>query len=157
MSDLDDAPGLQDYDLHVQTTAGKVTFEQIEEALQGMTQEQLLILHSKVETKLEGVRLEDVNLVTETLLQLQKAKILQEKAATDRSVPMNQRAQVQNSLSNVISTLAKVQTELHSAESIKRLKAAVIRVVKTLPKDAQDNFFMLMEGEITQIEKDMET
>jgi len=149
--------GLIDHDLHVETATGKISFDQIETALQGMTQEQLLILHTKVTTKLEGITLENVNLVTETLLQLQKAKLLQEKASLSREVPMNQRAQVQNSLSNIISTLAKIQSDLHTSESAKRLKSAVVRVVKTLPKEAQDHFFTLMQGEVDRINEELAT
>lgn len=119
---------------------------------------QLLALHARIEAKLTGLRLSDVNLEKETLLQFQRAKVLQEDAnKKDSGVPMNQRAQVQNSIAGILGTLSKMQSELHDSESIKRMKAAVVKVVRTLPKEAQAQFFELLEIEFQQAQAEMAT
>lgn len=117
--------------------------------LEGMTREELLDLHSRIEQQIGGLELTQINLVKELLLQLHRGKALQEKASSANDAPLNQRAQVQNSLGNAIKDLAKIQSELYSSERIKRIQSAVIKVVKTLPKPQQDHFFELLEYELT--------
>jgi hypothetical protein len=113
----------------------------------------LLELRSKIDARLPIKSLDDLDLVQESLRQLQMAKQLQADAAKkDAGVPMNQRAQVQNSISNIITTLAKVQMELHTSERHKRIQSAVVKVVKSLPKEAQDRFFELLEAELMGVE-----
>lgn len=113
----------------------------------------LLELRAKIEEKLPIKSLEDVNLVRESLTQLQMAKSLQA-AANEREsgVPMNQRSQVQNSLSGIITTLAKVQMDLYTSERIKRVQSAVVKVVKQLPKASQELFFDMLENELKAAE-----
>jgi hypothetical protein len=68
---------------------------------------------------------------------------------------VNQLAQVQNSIRTILESLSKMQTQLHDSESIKRWKAALIRVVKELPKDAQTKFFELLELEAQATEQEL--
>lgn len=114
-----------------------------------LTHDQILLLHAKLEAKIKGLDLTEVNLVRETLLQIQQAKALQI-AASGNNTPMNQRAQVQNSLAQLLVQLAKIQTTLYSSERIKRIQSSVIKVVKTLPKPEQDRFFELLEVELEE-------
>jgi hypothetical protein len=123
--------------------------------LEGLSQTELLDLHTKVESRLTGIRLSELNLEKETLLQYQKAKKLQEDANNDKEVPMNQRAQVQNSLGNLLERLSKMQLELYNSEALKRLKAVVIKVVKAQPKEFQDQFFEMLDGEVDAAEREM--
>jgi hypothetical protein len=125
--------------------------------LNSMSQADLLALHSKVEGKLKGLRLSEVNLEKETLIQFQKAKALQEKANAASDVPVNQLAQVQNSIRTILESLSKMQMELHSSEEIKRWKAALIRVVKELPKETQTKFFDLLETEAQAVEQELQS
>lgn len=123
--------------------------------ISGLNQEELLELHAKVEANIVGLRLSDVNLEKEAFLAFQRAKLLQERATTTNDVPVNQLAQVQNSLRNTLDGLAKLQTELHSSETIKRWKAALVRVLKKQPKPFQDEFFEAIEHEATVVEQEM--
>ncbi len=142
---------LDDFSLQA-PVEGPETFD-----IEGMSQGELLALHGKIEGKLTGLTLEEVNLTRESLLQLQKAKILQAEATKKgTNVPMNQQAQVQNSIASILLTLAKVQMELYTSERHKRIQSAVVRVVKTLPKPQQDQFFTLLEQELKEAEKSME-
>ena len=114
-----------------------------------MSQEQLLMKRDEIDQLLTETHLKDVNLSKELLLQLKKAKLLQQKTDDDE-VPANQRAQVQNSLGTILVNLAKHQQATFTSERFKRLETAVIKVVKTLPKEAQEAFFdtYLSEAEI---------
>lgn len=137
-------PALQDFNLQPAENKPKVP-------LDDMSREELLDLHAKIEQKIGGLNLGEVNLVKETLLQIHRGKALQEDASNKESgVPMNQRAQVQNSLANLLSQLAKIQVTLYSSERIKRIQAACVKVVKTLPTKQQDAFFELLEEELSK-------
>jgi hypothetical protein len=140
--------GLADFSLDPSANSSKFD-------LNTMSQVDLLDLHAKIEAKLTGTRLSDVNLEKETLIQFQKAKALQQKANEAKDVPVNQLAQVQNSIRTILESLSKMQTQLHDSESIKRWKAALIRVVKELPKDAQTKFFELLELEAQATEQEL--
>lgn len=119
-----------------------------------LNQKELLALHSHVESKLGSLSLPEINLIKETLLQYQRAKSLQELASTQGGIPMNQRAQVQNSLANQLATLAKIQSDLFNSERIKRIHSAVVKIVKTLPKPQQDEFFKMLEEEFAEAAKE---
>lgn len=113
----------------------------------------LLELRAKIDAKLPIKSLDDLDLVQESLRQLQMAKQLQADAAKrDAGVPMNQRAQVQNSIGSIITTLAKVQMDLYTSERIKRIQSAVVKIVKTLPKEAQERFFEMLEADLAHAE-----
>lgn len=140
MSELKAPDGLRDFSLHE---------EPVEEfPLDGLSDDKLLELHAKIEGRLGGLALTEVNLVKETLLQIKRAKVLQELATSEKGTPMNQRAQVQNSLAGLLTQLSKIQIELYSSERIKRIQNAVIRVVKTLPEPQQAAFFDMLEVEL---------
>ena len=142
---MDSTPGLQDFDLHRPRKAAS--------DLDGMSSADLIELHAKIEKKLGGTTLEEVNLVRETLLQMHRAKVLQEAASkAGEGIPLNQRAQVQNSLSNMLAQLGRMQIDLFTSERIKRIQGATIKVIKTLPKEAQNHFFELLEHEFAQLE-----
>ena len=142
--------GLKDYSLNTPEEDENLEID-------GMSQAELLALHTKIEAKLEGIDFASVNLVRETMIQFQKAKVLQESAADKRSgVPVNQRAQVQNSIAAILTNLTKMQNALYSSESHKRIQAAVIKIVRTLPKEQQDHFFLLLENELNMAQQETE-
>lgn len=61
------------------------------------------------------------------------------------SIPANQVAQVINSITNILKDLVKMQTELYDAERVKKMEAALINTLKTLPDEQQDMFFTRYE------------
>lgn len=125
--------------------------------LGSMTQAELLTLRAEIDEKLSGMHLNDLNLVQEVLIQLKKAKILQNASNKPNSgVPVNQKAQVQNSIVKILSDLAKLQNTLFDSEQRKRLQAATIKAVKTLPPEAQHVFFEAYEPVLAEAEKRME-
>lgn len=143
--------GLQDFSLDpTENTSSKLDLNQMDQA-------ELLALHSKIENKLTGLKLADVNLEKETLLQFQKAKVLQELANTTKDVPVNQLAQVQNSIRGILESLARMQAELHDSETMKRWKASLIRVIKAQPTEFQKAFFDSLEQEAEMVEREIES
>lgn len=150
MTQASPADGLQDFSLQPEDNQ-KIN-------LDTLSKEELLNLHAQIESRIGPTELGGVNLIRETLLQIHRAKELQEQAGKPMSgVPMNQRAQVQNSLANLLSTLAKTQAELYSSERIKRIQQAVVKIVKTLPKKQQDTFFEMLEAELVQAAEETDT
>lgn len=144
--------GLRSFSLKKEPVSSKTDVD-------SMSQEELLALRAKIDSKLTGIRLSDMNLEQETLIQYKQAKQLQLDAnATGEganAVPMNQRAQVQNSLASLLKDLAKMQMELHDSESLKRLRAAVIKVVRMQPKEFQDQFFDALDAEFQAAEAEL--
>lgn len=108
--------------------------------LSSLSQADLITLRERIDASLTGVRLSEVNIARELLIQMQKAKQLQEDSDS-QSTPANQRAQVQNSLSKILTDLAKLQNATYTAERFKQLEGAIIRVLRDLPKEAQEAFF----------------
>lgn len=124
--------------------------------LESMTQAELLALRDKIDEKLTGIHLKDVNLVQEVLIQLKKAKILQNKAnSPGRDFPINQLAQVQNSIAKILNDLARLQNTLFDSEQRKRLQQATIKTVRAMPQEMQDKFFELYEPVLEEAEKRM--
>ena len=116
-----------------------------------LNNEDLLALRDKIDEKLGGVDLKDVNIVSEMVLQLKKARILQDEVSEDEDVPANQRAQVQNSLAAIISSLDKLQNATFTSEKLKRMEGTLIRVMKRQPKEIQEAFF---DEYVTEAEND---
>lgn len=121
-----------------------------------MTQAELLQLRGEIDENLSGIHLQDVNLVQETLIQLKKAKILQNRATkVGANYPLNQLAQVQNSIAKILQDLAKIQNTLFDSEQRKRLQQATIKTIKSLSQADQDRFFELYEPVLIEAEKGM--
>ena len=65
---------------------------------------------------------------------------------SDESIPPNQVAQVFNTISAILKEIVKMQTELHNAEKVKKLEAAMIEALKnTATEEVQDAFFTELE------------
>ncbi len=91
-----------------------------------------------------ATRLQDLDLETEVLHNYNAAKqFLQD--IDQESIPANQVAQVINSITNILKDLVKMQTDLYDAERVKKLEAALINTLKTLPEEQQNAFFTRYE------------
>ena len=70
-----------------------------------------------------------------------KAKNYLADVQSDEQVPPNQLAQLMNTISAILKEIVKMQTELHNAERVKKLEAAMIQAIKLAPLESQDAFF----------------
>ena len=85
--------------------------------------------------------LKSLNLDAELYNAYAKAKNYLAIVQSDDSVPPNQVAQVFNTISAILKEIVKMQTELHNAERVKKLEAAMIQAIKLAPLESQQAFF----------------
>ena len=90
--------------------------------------------------------LKNLDLDAELYSAYAKAKNYLSDLQSDDEIPPNQVAQVFNTISAILKEIVKMQTELHSAERVKKLEAAMISAIKLAPKESQDAFFMEYEA-----------
>lgn len=84
--------------------------------------------------------LKSLNLDAELYNAYAKAKNYLADVQSDDEIPPNQVAQVFNTISAILKEIVKMQTELHSAERVKKLEAAMISAIKLAPKESQQVF-----------------
>ena len=91
--------------------------------------------------------LQNLNLDSELYESYAKAKnyLATIKDDTDNATP-TQVAQVFNTINGILKEILKMQTELYSAERVKKLEYAMVSALKLAPKDVQDSFFEQYEA-----------
>lgn len=107
-----------------------------------------------------ATKLQDLDLESETLQHYQVVKeylgqlptiVFDEKNQPIMGIEPNKVAQVMNTLTSILKDLVKIQVDLHSAEKIKKLESTLIRTLKTLPEDVQNQFFKDYEAALAEI------
>ncbi len=81
-----------------------------------------------------ATRLEDLNVADELLIQYKNAVNLLEAAQHDENIPANQKAQLLNSISAIITNISKTQTDVYNAERLKTLENTLIATLKDFPE-----------------------
>jgi len=89
-----------------------------------------------------------IDLLSETLHLFHRTKRLLGKVIRDSKTPVNQKAQVANSLNNLLKSLAEQQLQLYNAERLKRLEAITISILRDLAPEVQDEFLRRYETEM---------
>jgi uncharacterized protein (UPF0147 family) len=69
------------------------------------------------------------------------AKTLLDLIIEDDDVPANQRAQVLNSVSNMIQQMVKSRVDLYNAERIRRMEQVLLQVMRAQPLEVRQAFF----------------
>lgn len=133
---LEESPSLKDY-----SVIPSLKFDKI--GLETMTLTEKLALRDQIDTLLPRTSLKDFNLEKELILQFLQAKELQNNAKSLDGVPMNQRAQLANSLKGLLSDITRLQHAIYNAEQYRLMEAALAKALKSLPKEAQEVFFKL--------------
>lgn len=113
--------------------------------LDGMKEDELLVLRARIDELLPVKDLSDLNLERELMLQLRAAQALQSKIIDDQLVQANQKAQVMNSVATIIQNLVKMQLDQYTPERLKRIELALIQMLKTMPDDQTEEFFKQYE------------
>lgn len=91
---------------------------------------------------------ESINLVGETVRLFRQTRKLLSKVLSDTKTPVNQQAQVANTLGTLLKGLSTQQTDLYNAERLKRLEAVVIQIVREVLPQQQDEFMRRYEEEV---------
>lgn len=133
LSKNDLPPPLARHTLSTPTTS----FENLPEAA-------LIALRQEIDSRLT-LDLASINMKEELALQFKQAKALYAAAETDETTPMNQKAQVLNSLSTIIAAISKTSAEVYSVERLKKLEAATLHALEFLPRESKERFFDLYE------------
>lgn len=110
--------------------------------LAGLEFEELVTLRAEIDKHLPAVKLSDVNLAQELVLQFQSVKHLQTSVlALGSKVSAQQQAAVANSCTSSLAHLVRLQTELHTAERLKTIEQILIQVIRDQPMEFQQAFF----------------
>lgn len=112
--------------------------------------EQLLIYRDEITQCLPATSLSELNLEQELLLQFHSIRALQTNVLDDDALPLNQRAQVANSVASTLNKLVEMQSAVYSAERFKGVENAMIRTLNKLPENLAKEFLDEYEKVVTQ-------
>ena len=92
-----------------------------------------------VNTTVSATTLAELDLDHELLTQYKAAQTLLTEAAYDKVTPLNQKAQILNSITAIITQIIKLQLEVHSIQEVKEIESALIETLKAFP-DVKQKF-----------------
>lgn len=115
--------------------------------LSGYTTADLMALRERVNEAL-GLDLSQVDMSQELLAQFKLTRAILEEAIADDEAPLNHITGVITAATTLLKELTKSQTELYNASRLQKLEAALVKTLKTLPKEAQERFFAEYEEEL---------
>lgn len=78
--------------------------------------------------------IDEIDLNLELAEQYSRLKNMLSMVASDKVTPVNQKAQIANSLQNVLQALMKMHTDMYNAERVKTIEAVLISVLKNFPE-----------------------
>jgi hypothetical protein len=96
---------------------------------------ELIRFRSEINQELPPLELGKMNLEEEMLLQYHAMRELQGKVMEDDDVPVNQRAQVANTMATTLKTIGDQQIALYSSERFKQIENLLIRTLDKLPEE----------------------
>jgi hypothetical protein len=100
----------------------------------------LIELRDQVTAKLPPLKLSEMNLEEEVMLQYLTIRELQTETINDDDVPVNQRAQVANSVTASLNKLTELQERLRPTERHKAIENTLIRCLSKLPEETASEF-----------------
>ena len=101
---------------------------------------ELIRFRDEIGQKLPPLELSKFNLEEEVMLQFHTLRALQGDVLEDETVPVNQRAQVANTVASTLRTLGDQQIALYSSERFKDIENALIRELDKLPEELAASF-----------------
>lgn len=105
-----------------------------------LTVAELVRFRDEISRTLPPTELSKLNLEEETLLQFHTLRELQAAVMDEKEVPVNQRAQVANSVGSILKSLGDQQITLYSSERFKDVENLLIRSLTKLPEDVARDF-----------------
>lgn len=100
--------------------------------------EELIRHYDEIKKHLPATSLKDVNLEEELLLQFHTLRKLQSGVLGDAEFPLNQRAQVANTVGATLDRLVEAQEKVYSQERFKNLENLLVRHIKKLPEEVAE-------------------
>jgi arginine/lysine/ornithine decarboxylase len=114
-------------------------------SLDSLTANELGDLRHRIDEILQ-LDLQNLDMSKELAFSYQQAKRLYAEIQSDETIPANQKAQVLNSCTAMQRQAIKSQELVYSIERLKKIEAAILKAVATLPIDAKEAFFDLYGG-----------
>jgi hypothetical protein len=100
----------------------------------GLPVHDLIKYRDEINALLPAMRLSEMNLEEEMLLQFHSTRSLQNDVIADEEVPANQRAQVANAVASALSKLADLQEQIYTSERMKQIERMLIEQLVLLPE-----------------------
>ncbi len=117
----------------------------LKSALKEMPAKELRKLMAMIESLLPGQKVKSLDLEDELMQQYDKTKELMDSCINDQDIAPNQKSQVANSVVSTLGHLVKLQEDLRLQQTLKLMESTLIDVIKTLPQEAKDEFFVEYE------------
>ncbi|MDI1362525.1 hypothetical protein [Methylotenera sp.] len=121
--------------------------------LSGLTIHELLAKRAEIDTYLPSTSLIDLDLEHELLMQYHQTKALLAEVIKDEQTPANQKAQIVNTCSNILSEITKSQATLYNAERLKIMEQCLTNALKEMPTEVSEKFFLNYERELGNLTK----
>jgi hypothetical protein len=103
-----------------------------------LSDEELIRHYDAIKKHLPSTSLKDVNLEEELLLQFHTLRKLQSDVLGDEEFPLNQRAQVANTVGATLDRLVEAQEKVYSQERFKALENLLVRHIRKLPEEVAE-------------------
>lgn len=106
--------------------------------------------HAPPATFIPPQNLDELDLGQELADNLQAARSLRLEIQTDPDIPANQKAQVMNSVTTILTNLVKLQTDVYNAQRLKELEAILIKTMQAQPEPLKSLFFQEYEANLAR-------
>ena len=93
----------------------------------------------KIICKVTATTLSELNLDAELLAQYKSTVLLQEAAASNIDIPLNQKAQIANTITAILKQIVDTQAKLYNTERFKLLENILISTLQEFP-EISENF-----------------
>lgn len=147
MAKMPELPPVSGGPSQTRSRTGNISFSGAN-SLAHFSEDELLLMRSKIDALLPARRLKDVNLEVELVRQLAAVHRLQAEVLADDSTPANQKAQCAGQVANVLSVLSKLQVEVYSSERLKKVEAVMVETINLMPNKTQAFFFAEYEARL---------
>lgn len=117
----------------------------LKSALKEMPVKELRKVMAMIESLLPSQKVKNLDLEDELMQQYDKTKDLMDECIGDPDIAPNQKAQVANSVVSTLGHLVKLQEDLRLQQTLKLMESTLIDMIKTLPKEIKDEFFLEYE------------
>ena len=113
--------------------------------------EELIKFRDEITNHLPPLSLKDIDMEQELLLQFRALRALQNDVISDEETPVNQKAQIGNSVSSVLAKMGEMQQTLYDSERLKRIEKILVSVLDTLPQETKEAFLAAYEAELEKV------
>lgn len=100
----------------------------------------LVAWRDQITAVLPPLSLAEMNMEEEVLLQYHSLRALQNDVLGDEAIPLNQRAQIANSVTGALTKLVDMQSSVYTQERFKAIEGLMIRHLNRLPAEAAEAF-----------------